>query len=76
MANGEKNEKLLAKVERIVQDRESDVGNGELMLTIDELSRLYVIADAMMPYEPISGHVGQIVDGYNMRQYFDKAFSL
>ena len=68
--------KLLAKVKRKVQDRESDVENGELMLTIDELSGLYVIPDAMTPYEPICGHVGQIVDGYNMRQYFDKAFSI
>ena len=68
--------KLLAKVKRKVQDRESDVENGELMLTIDELSGLYVIPDAMTPYEPISGHVGQIVDSYNMRQYFDKAFSI
>ena len=68
--------KLLAKVKRKVQDRESDVENGELMLTIDELSGLYVIPDAMTPYEPICGHVGQFVDGYNMRQYFDKAFSI
>ena len=68
--------KLLAKVKRNVQDRESDVESGELMLTIDEFSGLYIIPDAMTPYEPISGPVGQIIDGYNMRQYFDTAFSI
>ena len=67
---------FLAKFKRKKLDREPKRNKSETMLTIEEFAELHIPPDGMEPYEPVSGLRGQIVDSYNMRKYFDRAFGI
>ena len=67
---------FLARFKRKKLDREPKKNKSKINLVIEEFAELHIHPDAMEPYEPISGHMGQIVDSYNIRKYFDRAFGI
>ena len=67
---------FLARFKRKKLDREPKNNKNKIKLVIEEFAELHMHPDGMEPYEPISGHMGQIVDSCNMRKYFDRAFGI
>ncbi len=67
---------FLARFKRKKLDRNPKRNKSEIKLVIEEFAELHMHPDGMEPYEPISGHMGQIVDSYNIRKYFDRAFGI
>ena len=69
---------FLARFKRKKLDREPKrkKNKSETKLVIEEFAELHMHPDTMEPYEPISGHMGQIADSYNIRKYFDRAFGI
>ena len=67
---------FLARFKRKKLDHEPKNNKSKIKLVIEEFAELHMHPDGMEPYEPISGHMGQIADSYNIRKYFDRAFGI
>ena len=75
MTGGLSLKSLFARFKRKQLGQKSKKRNKSETTLIDEFAELHMHPDGMEPYEPISGHMGQIVDSYHMRKYFDRAFN-